>query len=134
MPASRFYLESRDFTLWVLQVERVRWVGGYGRMDSAIGEQLPCRGTGPVTPAAAGAIAHLNADHADALALAARALGGFPDTVAAVCTEVDRYGLDLRVETPRGVAYTRAGFGRRLESVDELRSAAADLVRRAREG
>jgi len=66
------------------------------------------------------------------LAEAARALGGYPDTVAAVCTGVDRYGLDLRVETPRGVAYTRTGFGRRLNSMDELRSATVDLVHRAR--
>ena len=39
-----------------------------------------------------------------------RAFGGYPDTDQAVCTGIDRYGLDLRVHTPRGVAYTRVGF------------------------
>ena len=39
VPAARFYLDFSDFTLWVLAVRRVRWVGGYGRMDSATGEQ-----------------------------------------------------------------------------------------------
>ncbi len=132
VPAARFYIDYSDFTLWVLRVHRVRWVGGYGRMDSAGAEDYAVAEADPVRPHAAGAIEHLNADHADALAEAARALGGYPDTVEAVCTGVDRYGLDLRVETPRGVAYTRTGFGRRLNSMDELRSATVDLVHRAR--
>lgn len=134
VPAARFYIDYSDFTLWVLRVRRVRWVGGYGRMDSAGAEDYAAAEADPVRPHAAGAVEHLNADHADALAEAARALGGYPDTVAAICTGVDRYGLDLKVETPRGVAYTRTGFGRRLNSVDELRSATVDLVHRARRG
>lgn len=132
VPAARFYIDYSDFTLWVLRVHRVRWVGGYGRMDSAGAEDYAVAEADPVRPHAAGAIEHLNADHADALAEAARALGGYPDTVEAVCTGVDRYGLDLKVNTPRGTAYTRTGFGRRLNSFDELRSATVDLVHRAR--
>jgi putative heme iron utilization protein len=49
-----------------------------------------------------------------------------------VCTGVDRYGLDLKVSTPRGAAYTRVGFGGALASAEELRAATVDLVRRAR--
>ena len=33
--ASDLYGGFGDFTYYVLRVERVRWVGGYGRMDSA---------------------------------------------------------------------------------------------------
>ena len=131
VPASRFYLEFSDFRLWVLQVERVRWVGGYGRMDSATGEQYLAAEPDPVTPAAAGAIAHLNADHADALAAMAQVFGGYPDTANAVCTDIDRYGLDLRVHTPRGVAYTRVGFPEPLSSASQLRSVTAELARAA---
>jgi len=132
--AATMYVDFSDFSLWVLRVNRVRWVGGYGRMDSASAADYAAAAPDPVRPAAAGAIEHLNADHAESLAAMSRALGGYPDTLAAECTGVDRYGLDLKVETPRGCAYTRVGFGRRLESVDELRSAAADLARRARGG
>ncbi|CPR05296.1 heme iron utilization protein [Mycobacterium bohemicum DSM 44277] len=132
VPAARFYLDFSDFTLWLLRVERVRWVGGYGRMDSATGEQYASAEPDPVAPAAAGAVAHLNADHADALAAMARAFGGYPDADTAACTGVDRYGLDLRVHTPRGVAYTRVGFPERLASADQLRSATAELARSAR--
>jgi putative heme iron utilization protein len=131
VPGSRFYLEFSDFTLWVLRVERVRWVGGYGRMDSATGEQYLAAEPDPVTPAAAAAIAHLNADHADALAAMAQVFGGYPDTANAVCTDIDRYGLDLRVHTPRGVAYTRVGFPEPLSSASQLRSVTAELARAA---
>jgi len=86
----------------------------------------------PIRPYAAGAIEHLNADHAPALIEMARALGGFPDARVAECTGVDRYGLELKVDTPRGQAYTRVGFGGALSSFDQLRAAAADLVHRAR--
>lgn len=131
VPAARFYLDFSDFTLWVLAVRRVRWVGGYGRMDSATADQYVAASPDPIAPAAARALAHLNADHAAALAAMARAFGGYPDTETAVCTGVDRYGLDLRVHTPRGVAYTRAGFPAPLNSADQLRSATAELARSA---
>ena len=132
VPAARFYVDYSDFSLWVLRVNRVRWVGGYGRMDSATAADYAAAAPDPIRPLAAGAIEHLNADHAESLAQMARALGGYPDTESAQCTGVDRYGLDLKVSTARGDAYTRVGFGRRLDSPDELRSAAAELGRRAR--
>ena len=130
--AAKYYIDYSDFSVWVLRVHRVRWVGGYGRMDSASGAEYSAAVPDPIRPQAAGAIEHLNADHAAGLADMARVLGGYPDTDAAVCTEIDRYGLDLKVRTPRGDAYTRVGFGRPLSSFAELRDAAADLVHRAR--
>lgn len=33
-PEGETYARFGDFSLWVLRVERVRWVGGYGRMES----------------------------------------------------------------------------------------------------
>ncbi|ORB26997.1 HugZ family protein [Mycolicibacterium parafortuitum] len=131
VPAAKYYIDYSDFTLWVLRVSRVRWVGGYGRMDSTSGEAYAAAEPDPVTPRAAGAIAHLNDDHAESLAAMARSLGGYPDTTAATCTGADRYGLDLRVTTDRGVAYTRIGYAAPLASIDELRSAAVELTRRA---
>ncbi|TRW88966.1 DUF2470 domain-containing protein [Mycolicibacterium sp. 018/SC-01/001] len=130
--AAKYYIDYSDFTLWVLRVARVRWVGGYGRMESTSGADYSAAQPDPVSPQAAGAIAHLNADHADALAAMARELGGYPDTTTASCTGVDRYGLDLRVMTERGMAYTRIGFPSVLTSADELRSATVELTCRAR--
>ena len=116
----------------MLRVHRVRWVGGYGRMESTTGEDYSAAAPDPVVPQAAGAIAHLNADHADSLAAMAKALGGYPDTRAATCTGADRYGLDLRLDTERGIAYTRVGYAAPIDSYDQLRSATIELASRAR--
>lgn len=134
VPAAKYYLDYSDFTLWVLRVDRVRWVGGYGRMDSADAASYASAQPDPVSPVAAGAVEHLNADHADSLVAMARKLGGYPDTVTATCTGADRYGLDLRVTAERGVAYTRIGYSKPIDSIDELRMATVELARRAREG
>jgi putative heme iron utilization protein len=132
VPAAKYYVDYSDFALWVLRVHRVRWVGGYGRMDSATAEAYSAAAPDAVQPHAAGAITHLNADHAESLALMARALGGFPDTLSAVCTGADRYGLDLKVTTERGIAYTRVGYAEPINSIDELRAATVELVRLAK--
>ncbi|MEE6167257.1 MULTISPECIES: HugZ family pyridoxamine 5'-phosphate oxidase [unclassified Mycolicibacterium] len=132
--AAKYYIDYSDFSLWVLRVQRVRWVGGYGRMDSATGADYAAAEADPVSPRAAGAIEHLNADHAASLLAMARTLGGYPDTTTAVCTGADRYGLDLRVTTDRGVAYTRVGYATPIGSYDELRSATVELARRAQAG
>ena len=134
VPAAKYYIDYSDFTLWVLRVDRVRWVGGYGRMDSATGESYATARPDPVQPVAAGALEHLNADHAEALTAMARTLGGYPDTVSAKCTGADRYGLDLRVMAERGVAYTRVGYAKPIDSINEFRMATVELARRAREG
>ncbi len=132
VPAAHTYMEYSDFTTWVLRVERVRWVGGYGRMDSASAADYTRAQPDPVVPDAAGAIAHLNDDHADALLLMARRLGGYPDATGATCTGADRYGLDLWLRTARGEAPARIGFASPVAAAAGLRAATVELVRRAR--
>jgi heme oxygenase (biliverdin-IX-beta and delta-forming) len=127
------FISFSDFSLYVIDVERVRWVGGYGRMDSATPADYAAAEPDPVGDAR-GAIAHLNADHADALLAMAQALGGHPDATAARCTAADRYGLDLSVDTPRGRATTRVGFAEPVTARDGLRGATVALTRRARSG
>lgn len=133
VPMARHYAGFGDFDLWVLGVERVRWVGGYGRMDSTTAEDYAAAEVDPVVRNAPGATDHLNRDHADALLLIARRLGGFPDAETATCRRCDRYGLDLWVTTPRGGAPCRVPFELPVDAPDGLRQAAVALVRRARE-
>lgn len=129
VPAAKYYIDFSDFTVWILRVERVRWVGGYGRMDSATAADYRAAAPDPVAPGSGRAIAHLNDDHADALLDMARARGGYPDATAAVCEVADRYGLDLRVTTPRGIAVTRVGYLSPIDALADLRSATVDLAR-----
>ncbi|MFI5780626.1 HugZ family protein [Nocardia sp. NPDC051570] len=132
VPAAKYYIDYSDFALWVLRVRRVRWVGGYGRMDSASAEQYAAAMPDPIVPMAGRAVVHLNDDHADALLAMVRAFGGYPDATAAVCERADRYGLDLRVSSPRGVARTRVGYSAPLDSIDQLRAATVELTHSAR--
>jgi heme iron utilization protein len=122
-----------DFTWWVLRVERVRWVGGFGRMDSVGPDSFAAAEADPVAPNAPGAIAHLNADHADALLLIARTLGGHTDAEEATCVAADRYGLQLDLRTPRGRTGARVGFEQPIGAADGLRAATVAMVGRARE-
>jgi putative heme iron utilization protein len=132
VPAASTYVDFSDFSLWVLRVERVRWIGGYGRMDSASPAAYAAAVTDPVAIHAASAITHLNDDHADALLVIARALGGYPDATMARCSGLDRRGIDLAVDTPRGRAPTRVAFPSELDHSSQLRTATVDLTRRAR--
>jgi heme iron utilization protein len=131
-PASAVYGGFGDFTQYVLRVERVRWVGGYGRMDSADPAAYAAAQPDPVVATAAHAARHLNEDHADVLVLVARALAGYDDATAATCARVDRYGLDLRVATPRGRASARVAFAEPVTEPGGLRAASVELARRAR--
>jgi heme oxygenase (biliverdin-IX-beta and delta-forming) len=134
VPAAKAYAGFGDFTLWVLHVDRVRWVGGYGRMASATAADYAGAEPDPVGPSAAYAIAHLNEDHADALLVMAQALGGHPDATSAECQAIDRLGLDLFVTTPRGVAFARLPFAEPVTVPGGLRGATVELARRARGG
>ncbi len=132
MPSAELYVDFDDFRLFVLAVERVRWVGGYGRMDSCTAEDYAAARADPVAPAADGAVAHLNEDHADALLEITHALAGYTDATSARCERLDRHGIDLLAETPRGWVRPRVGWGVPLDATGQLRAASVALVQRAR--
>lgn len=132
VPMARHYSGFGDFDTYVLDIQRVRWVGGYGRMDSADADSYHAAEPDPTVGAADRAVRHLNEDHADALLLMAQHLGGFTDATAASCRRCDRYGLDLWAQTPRGGAPCRVGFTEPVAAPDGLRAAAVEVTRRAR--
>jgi len=131
-PTSGLYGGFGDFTYYALRVARVRWVGGYGRMDSTDAGAYHAAEPDPVAAGAAHAVQHLNEDHADALLAMARALGGHPDATEATCARIDRYGLDLSLQTPRGSTETRIGFPEPANRPGDLRAATVELAKRAR--
>lgn len=132
VPSAAMYADFDDFSFWILEVERARWVGGYGRMDTAWAVDYTAAEPDPVEPQALDAVEHLNEDHADALLIMAKAFGEYPDASEARCTRADRYGLDLELETPEGARATRVSFTDRVNSPGGLRGATVDLARRAR--
>jgi putative heme iron utilization protein len=131
-PDARAWAGWEDFTLWVLEVERVRWVGGFARMDTVGRDAYRAAEPDPTAPVAADAAAHLNADHGDALLVIARELGGARGAAAAACAGIDRYGIDLRCTSAGETSATRVAFDEPLAAADGLRAATVVLARRAR--
>jgi putative heme iron utilization protein len=109
--AGAVFIDFSDFSLFILSVQRVRWVGGYGRMDSATAEAYAAAAPDPVMSHAAGAVAHLNADHADALLDIARTLGGYPDATRGGPPPPLRPGPPRRPATVELTQRARAALG-----------------------
>ena len=82
--------------------------------------------------AAAGIIAHMNGDHADAMVLYCRAFSKATDITSASMTGVDRYGFDMSVKTAEGPRPVRLAFPKPVASADEVRTALVAMVKEAR--
>jgi putative heme iron utilization protein len=132
IPGARLYAGWDDFALWVLEVQRVRWVGGFARMDSLTRDEYRAAEPDPTQPIAAKSVAHLNKDHADGLLLIARELAGARGAVSAVCTGIDRYGIDLSCTGAGQSAAARALFAEPLAKPADVRPATVALVQQAR--
>ena len=78
------------------------------------------------------AIAHLNADHDDALLDMARALAGCDEATAARCIDADRFGLMLLATTPAGELTVRIPYDEPVDDAEGLRKATVKLAQRAR--
>lgn len=95
-PEAEFYVDFPDFSFWRLDLESAHYIGGFGRIvDLAVGDLLvPLEGAGALLEAEPEIVAHMNEDHADAIALYALAFtGGDPGPWR--MTGIDPYGCDI---------------------------------------
>ncbi|HEX6388458.1 MAG TPA: DUF2470 domain-containing protein, partial [Solirubrobacteraceae bacterium] len=132
IPGARLYAGWDDFSLWVLEVQRVRWVGGFARMDTVSPEEYRAAEPDPTQPIAAKAVEHLNKSHTDGLLAIARELAGARGAVSAVCTGIDRYGIDLSCTGAGQAAAARVEFDAPLTKAADVRPATVELAQRAR--
>jgi len=132
IPGARLYAGWDDFSVWVLEVERVRWVGGFARMDTVSREEYGAAEPDPTQPIAAKAVEHLNKSHVDGLLAIARELAGARGAVSAVCTGIDRYGIDLSCTGAGQSAAARVEFDAPLTQAADVRPATVELAQRAR--
>ncbi len=132
-PNAAYYVDYSDFAFWRLDVESVRYIGGYGRMSWI--DLAAWRGgePDPIAPHASAIIDHMNADHADAMVAFCKAFTRATDTTAATMTGIDRYGFEMSAQTGRGPRPIRLPFPAPIATPDDARRAMVALVRRARE-
>jgi len=131
-PDARYYLDYGDFAFWRLEVQSLRYIGGFGRMSWVDVDQWLAAEPDPLAPAAAGIIQHMNDDHSEAMADYCRAFSKAQDFSDVKMTGIDQYGFELSVNTPAGWRPVRLGFESPVRSPGEVRTAMVSLAKRAR--
>jgi putative heme iron utilization protein len=128
-PSAEGYAQFADFSLYALTVTRAHYVGGFGRIVDLPAPSLrtATADAGDLLAAEPEIIAHMNRDHADAVALFATELAG---RVAGAwrTVGVDPDGLDLLQCT----IAARIDFPQRVCTPGQARAQLVSLVQQAR--
>ena len=131
-PQAAYYLEFGDFSFWRLEVESLRYIGGFGRMSWVDVDEWYGAAPDPLAPAAAGILEHMNEDHRDALSEYCLAFSRARDFSEVTMTGIDRYGFEMSVVTDDGARPVRVAFDAPLDGADQVRATLVELVKRAR--
>ena len=87
----------------------------------------------PLATSAAGVIAHMNADHPDALIDYCRAFSKATDVASATLTAVDRYGFEMSAVTPEGPRPIRLAFPHEVRTPEAVRTTLVQMLKDARQ-
>ena len=129
-PGAEGYAQFSDFSMYELEIARGHYIGGFGR----IVDLQPARLLTGIADAQAlvdaepDIVAHMNSDHADALALYATKLAGQPAGEWRMCG-LDPEGADLLHCT----SAARIDFPQRVRTPGEARKVLVSLVQQARD-
>jgi putative heme iron utilization protein len=128
-PEADAFVGFKDFAIYRMEIERAHLVAGFGRIVNLAGKDIltDLAGAEALLEAEAGAVEHMNADHADAIRLYATKLLGGPDG-AWRCTGCDPEGLDLRF----GRMGLRLPFPQRVNASGPLRAVLVQMAQNAR--
>ncbi|MFT5686618.1 MAG: putative heme iron utilization protein, partial [Myxococcota bacterium] len=132
-PAAKFYADFGDFGYWRLRPERIRYIGGFGRMSWPDLDDWRGADPDPIAPHAQGILTHMNDDHAEALRLYCEAFSQSGPVEAATMTGVDRYGFEMSAQTADGPRPIRVAYSQTIATPGEVRSELVALVVAARE-
>lgn len=128
-PSAAFYAGFADFHLYRVAVDRAHLVAGFGRIDWIAAADLLPPGLAALAQSEDEIVRHMNADHADAVDLYARALLG-REGAGWQLTGIDAEGADLR----RGGEVARLHFATPVGDAREARATLVALAGEARAG
>lgn len=120
-PEAAAWVDFDDFAFWRLEVAEVYFVGGFAAMDWVGADVYAGARPDPLAEGAPSIIEHMNRDHADALLVFARVLGGI-SAEAAEMVAVDRLGFRLRIRRGSELTARRIAFPAEVTSVEAARS------------
>lgn len=128
-PAAVGNFQAHDFSFYRVSIENVRYIGGFGKIFWLGPESLSLDpAADPLCDGADGVIEHMNADHANALVMYAKAFKGL-DVTGAKMVGVDQFGFDVECEEPQ--VRLRFDFDEPV-TMDTIRQAMVGLVKAAR--
>jgi putative heme iron utilization protein len=124
-------VDFSDFSFFRLQPIDLYYVGGFGAMGWVEAGDYEQATPDPLAEAAPGILAHMNADHVEAMILLAKSHAGI-EAIEATMASVDRLGFSLRLKTNDGVKGTRINFPREVATPQDTRAVLVDMVRQAK--
>lgn len=126
-PKASLYADFADFAFWYFKIAGASFNGGFGKAYAMEASDLLTAGDKGLEAMEAGAVEHMNDDHADAVvAYATQILGEAPGSWTLTC--FDPEGLDLS----NGDATARLWFDPPLGAAEELRPRLVALAKEAR--
>ena len=132
-PYAASYVDYTDFSFWRLEVEKCRFVGGFGHMSWITAGAYRAAAVDPLAGDAAAILSHMNDDHAAANLQYVTSLARLAAATAATMVGIDRYGVTLRAHTPGGPRLARVRFPEPLRRADQARATLIRLLQQARE-
>lgn len=131
-PYAASFVDYDDFDFFALEVETLRYIGGYGRMSWVDAADFREAAPDPIAKAERGIVDHMNDDHADALLLYCRAFSRAGDAERATMTAIDRYGFEMTAFGPFGQGPVRLAFAQPISTAKEARESLVAMVAQAR--
>ena len=128
---SSYWVDFADFSFFRMDVLDLYYVGGFGVMGWVTADDYTRAAPDPLSAESGGILAHMNADHTDAMILLARTHSQL-EAIEASMTAVDRLGFHLRLRTADGMKGTRINFPNEVRTSTETRTALVEMVRQAR--
>jgi heme iron utilization protein len=126
-----YWVDFDDFGFWRLDVLDVYFVGGFAAMDWVTAADYTAAAADPLADVGGGIVAHMNADHADALVAYAKHFAGEQADEATMVT-VDRLGFKLRLRQGQRLSSVRIAFPREVTTAAQSREVLIDMLRQAR--
>ena len=131
-PNARFYVDFEDFDFYRLEVESIRYIGGFGRMSWVESNDWYKSEPDPLEPYSDDIIEHMNDDHRDAMVILCKKMSKAVDTTDAVMVSIDRYGFEMSAVTAEGERPIRLAFDNQASDSEDARKEIITLVQRAR--
>jgi putative heme iron utilization protein len=132
LPQAEEYFGTHDFVFYQVAFEKVRLIGGFGKISWVDGQRFrrPPE-QDPLARAAAGILGHMNDDHGEALRLYCQGLRGMADVTSARMVGIDALGFDV-LAAP-GERQVHFEFDDELTTADAVRKALVAMVKDARQ-